>query len=264
MGVIKIFIANDKGGVGKSLVAQFCVLALDANGLDPDIIEYDNQPKMRSMFGADRVETNSIGLSADGSQDKDEGVVSWDPLLENLLSNNSFVVDFGAQAWAGFSEWAESIDLGQYYKGKGLSIIVPVTADREALNGAIRVLKSARELLPAAKIHVLKVNKDGDVDDLEGIPEYKMLFTMVETCKAKVKDLPTLRAKGLPVLFSLNYSLDRIVNTPLEDLPLGDLPTASRARLIASVKDWLGEANKVLLSALISVKKVGGTRLRRR
>lgn len=262
--MIKVFIANDKGGVGKSLVAQFCVLALDANGLNPDIIEYDNQPKMRSLFGADRVETNSIGLNADGSGDLEDGVMSWDPLLEKLLGDKSFVVDFGAQAWAGFSEWAESIALEQYYKGKGLSIIVPVTADREALNGAIRVLKSARQLLPSAKIHLLKVNKDGDVDDLESIPEYKLLFAMVETSKAKVKDLPTLRAKGLPVLFSLNYSLDKIVSTPLEDLPLGNLPLASRARLIAAVKEWLVEANKVLLSSLITVKKVGGTRIRRR
>ena len=221
-------------------------------------------PRCVPCLGLTALKPIQLALSADSRNDAEDGTVSWDPLLEKLLDNSSFVVDFGAQAWAGFSEWAESIDLGQYYKGKGLTIIVPVTADREALNGAIRVLKSARELLPAAKIHVLKVNKDGEVDDLKNIPEYKLLFAMVDTCKAKVKELPTLRAKGLPVLFSLNYSLDRIVSTPLEDLPLGDLPMASRARLITAVKDWLVEANKVLLSALITVKKVGGTRLRRR
>lgn len=250
----KVMIANDKGGVGKSLIAQFCVLALEANGNCPDIVEYDNQPKLRSLFGPNRVKTHKLGSAATISEEE----AVWDPLLDNLISDTALVADFGAQAWTGFTDWAKNISLAQQSDGKDVFIVVPVTADREALNGAIKVLKTARQTLPKAQVHIVKVDKDGDVDDLKTLPEFKLLFAMAETCNAKVSTLPTLRAKGLPTLFAMDYSLDRIVNTPPTELPLGDLPLATRLRLVTAVKTWLVDANKALLPSLVTMSTVGG------
>ncbi len=53
---LKLFVANDKGGVGKSAVAQLAVLFVEISYGHPAVVaEYDRQPKLRRFFSPERV-----------------------------------------------------------------------------------------------------------------------------------------------------------------------------------------------------------------
>jgi hypothetical protein len=221
--------------VGKSLIAQFCVIAARGAGQDPRIVEYDRQPKQRRWFPG---ETESFPLTPDlgsllATPEKLAGF--WDPMIEWLCEDRGLVVDFGAQAWELFEQWAVLSGLSSFHDGSGVLVITPVTADIEAVEGAARVLEALPRLMPKARVLLLTLDKDGPVDSLVGLPEYDQLVAAARTSgTVTLRALPVLRAEGWSALAARGLRLDQIV------APGG----------VSSSRDWMRAAYGVFLPHL--------------
>ncbi len=247
--VIKLLIANDKGGVGKSLLAQFCILALQGMKQAPRLVEYDRQPKLCRWFGSDHVATFAAGPAA---MDDANSQAFWDPMAEWLGDAKPLVVDFGAQAWGGFQDWAEASDLAALHRGGVVRILVPVTADLEAIRAATSVVLGAKRILPDAKVLLLPLDKDGAVAMLEGVEAYDALTrAMVET-GARRLHYPMLRAEALPALDARGWRIDRIV--AVQDVAAFGVPLPKPAlqRTITALRAWMAEMYRQLLPDLLA------------
>lgn len=248
---MKFLVANDKGGVGKSLIAQFLVIAARGAGLDPRIVEYDRQPKQRRWFPG---ETETFALTPEmaailATPERLAGF--WDPLLDWLRDDRPLVVDFGAQAWSFFGQWASLSGLSGFCRGRGVWVVVPVTADIEAVESALGILESLPALLPEARVLLLTLDKDGPVDSLSGVPEYDRLMALARDRGAVVRPLAVLRAEVWPALAARGLRLDRIVAPGMVEDVSGLSPTAV-ARAVAATRAWLRDAYGVFLPLILS------------
>lgn len=57
---MKILVANDKGRVGKSTLAQYFIVRMRRALGDVRIVEWDFQPKLHRFFGRDAVQTFAV------------------------------------------------------------------------------------------------------------------------------------------------------------------------------------------------------------
>lgn len=242
--MIKILIANDKGGVGKSLLAQFCVVALRGMNRDPRLVEYDRQPKLCRWFGVEEVKTFSAGPGVISDQD---ARTFWDPMVDWLNDNRAMVVDFGAQAWGGFLEWADASQLATLHRSRAVRLLVPVTADLEAISAATAALTGAKRVLPEAQVLLLKLDKDGAVDFLTGVGAYDTLLRTAEATGARHLVYPLLRAEALPALDARGWRLDTIV--AMQDVAgFGvSVPKPALQRTVVAVRAWMTEMYRILL-----------------
>lgn len=247
----KFLIANDKGGVGKSLLAHFCVVALRGSNLSPRIVEYDRQPKLRRLFG-NAVESHATGPDL-AALESDPGAAArfWDPVLAMLAEPQPLVLDFGAQVWSGFSQWAQASNLATLAPGVGVTILVPVTADPEAVAGAVRVLEEAPMLLPQARLVLMVCDKDGQVASLAGTPDYDRMIALVQARQVPVRSLPVLRAEALPALAARGLRLDQIASSAGIDVQ--GIPPAALARTVTAVRAWMKGMYGALLPLMLQV-----------
>jgi hypothetical protein len=247
--VIKLLIANDKGGVGKSLLAQFCILALQGMKQTPRMVEYDRQPKLCRWFGADQVATFPAGPPAHAF---DDSRAFWDPMVEWLGDAQPLVVDFGAQAWGGFLDWATACDLPSLHRGGRVRILVPVTADLESISAATAVLLGAKRVLPDAQALLLPLDKDGAVAMLDGVEAYEELNRAVLATGARRLRYPMLRAEAMPALDARGWRIDKIV--AVQDIAAFDLPLPKPAlqRTVTALRAWMTEMYGQLLPEFLA------------
>lgn len=244
---MNVILANDKGGVGKSLVAHFCVSAFDAAGEDVRVVEFDRQPKLMGAFGSDRVISQSLGPQMHAQMADFASVASfWDPMVRWLQVKKPLVADFGAQAWGYFSEWAEASQLDSLFNGRGTAVLVPVTADLEAIKSARRVLDGCGRHMPKAKVVLLISDKDGAVRSLEGLPEFDELIARFRELGMPARVLPVLRAEAWPALAARGWTLSRAAQATPGQVASKSIPPAAASRSIAAIQSWLKAMHKVL------------------
>jgi hypothetical protein len=251
---MKILIANDKGGVGKSTLAQFCVIAARGAGLAPRIVEYDRQPRLGRLFPEAPVQSRGLGPSpSQAGARPDEALRFWDPMADWMRDPTATVVDFGAQAWAGFTDWAGASRFPQLWRGDGACVLVPVTADLEAIRAALRVVEDAATLLPDARLLVLTLDKDGAVDLLQDLPDFRRLVRLAGQCAGgAVRPLSVIRAEAWPLLTAHGIRLDQAVAGRADVLAGLGLSDVVRARTVAALRAWMHDTYRILLPLLLS------------
>lgn len=244
-------IANDKGGVGKSTIAQYCILHLMRVEGKVRPVEYDRQPKLRRFFG-DGVITNSIGPDWERQLNDPASLASfWDPLVEWIQGTQPLVADFGAQVWGHFHAWADSVMLPEIIDGSRVTILIPVTADAEAIVGALHIVRSAPAILPNARLVLLFCDKDGDVALLRGLPEYRDLCKAVEVGNVERRTIPILSREGYPLLASYGMRFDQISKAkPMEIRRATGATLTVASRTIKAVRTWM-DAMEVALSDVL-------------
>ena len=263
----KFIIANDKGGVGKSMLAQFCILHVARTVRPLRAIEVDRQPKLRRFFG-EAVLTYPIGPDWQ-TQFVDGASVAafWDPIVKLLQVERPLVADFGAQVWDYFAAWADSVMLGELVDTSRIRILIPVTADAEAVSGALKIVHTSRSILPArdASLVVLWSDKDGDPAMLEGLPEIVELRREITDRGIIERRLPLLSREGYPMLASRGWHFDRIRKAkPAEVVREAGGTAMLAARTIKSVRDWFDAMSQELDGVLNVTSAVPGIQARGR
>lgn len=251
---MKIIITCDKGGVGKSTVAQFCIAAHLNAGVAVRIVEYDRQHKLLRLFGEKNVISNSIGgeyrsVGDDTSFRTDAEF--WDPFVKWLKVEKPLIADFGAQVWQNFVGWAEDAMLSTMSFRTDIVVLVPVTADVEAVVAALNVVQTCPRILPTAQIKLLLIPKDGDIGLLKGIAPYEQLMAEVKQRNLSVIALPRLALEGYPALAGRGIRFDEIYQaTPVDLVHRAGLSQVAAARTIKAVRLWVDQMTVALKPVL--------------
>jgi len=247
----KFIITNDKGGVGKSTLAQFVILHLSRQVRPIRAVEYDRQPKLRRFFG-DGVVSHSIGPEwekqfADGAS----LATFWDPLVKWFQVERPLVVDFGAQVWDYFRAWGEAAMLGEIVDSRRVCLLIPVTADVEAVAAAQRVVESSVAILPHARRVVLFCDKDGEVEMLKGLPEYEAFRATLARHGVEVRRIPVLAREGYPMLAGRGWRFDKIYTAkPIDVVRATGASLMVGGRTITAVRGWVDAMTGALADVL--------------
>ncbi|MGQ9368522.1 hypothetical protein [Azospirillum sp. ST 5-10] len=245
---VKIIVANDKGGVGKSTLAQMCVIHVGKAFGEVRAVEYDRQPKLGRFFDKGFVQTFSIAPDWQAQLAQPKRLAEfWDPMVKWLTVKRPLVADFGAQVWDYFASWADDSSLGELVDTAPVVVLVPFTADIEAIAAARRVVETAPRLMPAARVVLLPCDKDGELALLGRHPALVDLRAQAAQRNVPTVALPALVAEGYPVLAAFALRFDAIcAATPKELLARTGLPPATGVRTIKAVRAWVAEMDALL------------------
>ena len=255
---VKLIIANDKGGVGKSTLAQMCVLHVAKTFREVRAVEYDRQPKLGRFFDKGVVQTFSIAPDWETQIANPTRLAEyWDPMIKWMSVKRPLVADFGAQVWEYFAGWAQDSSLADLVDTSRIVVLVPVTADLEAISAARRIVAVAPDLMPKARVVLLACDKDGEVALLQRHPAYAELRTLAEQRGVPFLRMPVLKAEGYPVLAAFAMRFDAIVRaTPKEVLAKTGMPPATAVRTIKAVRKWVAEMDSLLEGILGTARPV--------
>ncbi len=196
MGKRSILVRQRKGGVAKSTVSIALVNALAADGVSLRLIDADTTDaaddgaSLSGVFG-DQVEAFAINPEATAViADPNQLMRHWFPLCSAIMDGD-VLVDFGANTNAPFDAaldaggWAEEFAEA----GTDIQVVIPVTANPDAVRGGIEGVESVQRLLPAAGIILAFVQKEGTFDDYRHDRTYQELMALADS-GVKMIDVP--------------------------------------------------------------------------
>lgn len=225
-----VWVANGKGGVGKSMLTMVLACLYETHGRPLRLIDADDKAKLAEFVGEDRVLSMRIGASAEELRINPALAYSyWDRLAEEIIQHDTGV-DLGANMDRQVLAWAEKSSLGAFFNESDVSMdfYVPVTADPLALSGGIGVLATAERVFPNAR-RVLVLNKmHGPFDAYAEAPEFQ--------------EIAAMRDRGLYIV-----EMDHCVSEAWTDFERLKLPPA---RVVAlSAKDLAQQTGLGILAA---------------
>jgi len=174
-------IGSDKGGIGKSMVALIMTLVFDKAGVPLTVIEVDNQRKLTSALGSDRVD---LSLSAapelrDVAGNRHAAESFYNGIYMKWLAGNS-VTDLGANVTTPLMEWFKRCDIGELAAEDGIRFrfVSCASPDEQAIRSACVALDVATGALgPTAEYFLVLNDMFGSTGfaPYEGNPNYKIL-----------------------------------------------------------------------------------------
>ncbi len=175
-----VWVANGKGGVGKSVLMMVLSYVYEQYGVPLRLIDVDDKAKLAEFMGEQRVLSLRIGASAEDLRLNPSLAYSyWDRLANEILDQDTGV-DLGANMDRHILAWAEKSDLGGLMTeyDTGMDFYVPVTADPLALSSGLEVLTAVERIFPASR-RILVLNKMlGDFAAYGDTPEFKRVLQL--------------------------------------------------------------------------------------
>ncbi len=183
-----VWVANGKGGVGKSVLMMVLSYIYGQHGLPLRLIDVDDKAKLAEFMGEDRVLSLRIGASAEQLRTNPSLAFSyWDDLANEIVEKDTGV-DLGANMDRQVLGWAEKSDLNELFAEFDITMdfYVPVTADPLAVTGGLEVLRTAERVFPNSR-RILVLNRMlGDFGAYADTPEFT--------------EVADLRERGLSVI----------------------------------------------------------------
>jgi len=142
-------IGSDKGGVGKSLIAQIMVIAHEQAQQPLKVIEIDHQRKLTSIF-KDRVDLSldaGVGI-AEALKDRRAAETFYNGAYEMWASCDS-VTDLGANVTTSLLSWIQHCDVTTIAAEDGIRFrfIAIATPDDQAIRSVTTAIEQARRTL---------------------------------------------------------------------------------------------------------------------
>ncbi|HEV7455727.1 MAG TPA: hypothetical protein VGN96_03045 [Roseococcus sp.] len=150
-----VLVGSDRGGVGKTMVAETVITRMEAQGVRPMVIEIEAEPRLMSVLGPDWVRCLRIAAHGPEELERDPGLLYevWEELGDAVLgATRPVVVDLGAnltKALAGYL--AEVGDEGPFGTGGGTWFLGVTGGDRFSLNSVNHGLAYMQQALPASQ-----------------------------------------------------------------------------------------------------------------
>lgn len=149
-----VIIGSDRGGVGKTMVAETVVTRMEAHGVRPLVIEIEAEPRLMHVLGPEWVRCIRIATHGPEELEKDPALLYevWEELGDAVLAAQlPVVVDLGAnltKALAGYL--VEVGDEGTFGDGADLWFLGITAGDRFSLNSVNHGLAYMSQALPAS------------------------------------------------------------------------------------------------------------------
>lgn len=233
-----IFVLNDRGGVGKTLLSHHLMATAMLEGLQLKVVEYEVNERLARLFGPDVVEHRRITQDFMNMMGSGDGFYEFWDLIGPELQRGGRLYDFGGNISQWFFNWAE-VSGFDYYVGEGerLTFMVPVTVDLASLSTGMTTLERVATIAPKAKRVLVENGFSGPFSQLEDSQYARRKAEMVEREGLQVISMQPCTAPAWARL--TGHRLDQVATMTREDLvKLGMTPpVASRSLII--IHEWL-------------------------
>lgn len=249
MGIVVI--ANDKGGVGKSLVAQGIILAGAEKGITPAILEVESSPRLSKIFDGVQTITPPIHDPDTLYRDPDAIFSVWDDVASAALESASgAVVDIGANLFRPFLRWNAAGGARRLKGGAGMTVVAVMTMDRNALSAGLDALQEAGETLPQARR--IAVLNSSIADFIEGDKKIAGAIKKAEGSGSPIEQIRLDRMTAPAWGHIMNMGrLDRAIVDPEVERELMEfLPEGKVTRSLAVYQTWYTSLIRTLMGVL--------------
>ncbi|MBK1841809.1 hypothetical protein JHL17_30880 [Azospirillum sp. YIM B02556] len=240
-----IFVLNDRGGVGKTLLSHHLMATAMLEGLQLKVVEYEVNERLARLFGPDVVEHRRITQDFMNMMGSGDGFYEFWDLIGPELQRGGRLYDFGGNISQWFFNWAE-VSGFDYYVGEGerLTFMVPVTVDLASLSTGMTTLERVATIAPKAKRVLVENGFSGPFSQLEDSQYARRKAEMVEREGLQVISMQPCTAPAWARL--TGHRLDQVATMTREDLvKLGMTPpVASRSLII--IHEWLRNMRQAL------------------
>lgn len=233
-----IFVLNDRGGVGKTLLSHHLMATAMLEGLQLRVVEYEVNERLARLFGADVVEHRRISQDFMNLMGSGDGFYEFWDQIGPELQRGGRLYDFGGNISQWFFNWAE-VSGFDYYVGEGerLTFMVPVTVDLASLSTGMATLDRVAAIAPRARRVLVENGVSGPFSQLEDSQYGRRKAELVEREGVEVISMPPCTAPAWARL--TGHRIDQVAQMTREDLAkLGMTPpVASRSLII--IHEWL-------------------------
>jgi len=233
-----IFVLNDRGGVGKTLLSHHLMATAMLEGLQLRVVEYEVNERLARLYGPDVVEHRRITQDFMNLMGSGDGFFEYWDQIGPELQRGGRLFDFGGNISQWFFNWAE-VSGFDYYVGEGerLTFMVPVTVDLASLQTGMSTLDRIAVIAPKAKRVLVENGISGPFSQLEESQYGRRRAELVEREGVEVISMPSCSAPAWARL--TGHRLDQVAKMTREDLvKLGMTPpVASRSLII--IHEWL-------------------------
>lgn len=157
-------IGSDKGGVGKSMVALLMTLVFDHAEHPLRVVEIDNQRKLTSMLGGDRVDL-SLAAAPDlqvVSRDRHAAAAFYNPVYHEWSRGDS-LTDLGANVTTSLMAWFRQSEIGELAAEDQIEFrfVACASPDDQAIRSAVSAVSEARASLGQGAEYFVVLNDLG-------------------------------------------------------------------------------------------------------
>jgi hypothetical protein len=233
-----IFVLNDRGGVGKTLLSHHLMATAMLEGLQLKVVEYEVNERLARLFGPEMVEHRRISQDFMNMMGSGDGFYEFWDLIGPELQRGGRLYDFGGNISQWFFNWAE-VSGFDYYVGDGerLTFMVPVTVDLASLSTGMATLERVAAIAPKAKRVLVENGFSGPFSQLEDSQYARRKAEMVEREGVHVISMNPCSAPAWARL--TGHRLDQVATMTREDLvKLGMTPPVASRSLIV-IHEWL-------------------------
>lgn len=165
-----VIVANQKGGVGKTLLACTLIDNLALAGIPCTVVQIDDQQRLSSLIGAQVV---TILPDLQEARRNPRALMAVFARIYTACevvakSGGVVVIDVGANQFAFLCAWLQAVDLDEDLRAWRLPLLllVPGVAEPEALRQAAATLAAGVRALPSAKRVFVENRRNGAIADL--------------------------------------------------------------------------------------------------
>ncbi|MCW2245945.1 hypothetical protein M2352_001536 [Azospirillum fermentarium] len=245
-----IFVLNDRGGVGKTLLSHHLMATAMLEGLQLKVVEYEVNERLARLFGPEIVEHRRITQDFMNMMGSGDGFYEFWDQIGPELQRGGRLFDFGGNISQWFFNWAE-VSGFDYYVGEGerLTFMIPVTVDLASLSTGMATLDRIAAIAPKAKRVIVENAFSGPFTQLEDSQYARRKAELQEREGVDFISMPPCTAPAWARL--TGHRLDQVAQMTREDLvKLGMTPpVASRSLII--IHDWLRTMRQSLAPYLI-------------
>jgi len=189
-------VGSDKGGVGKSMISLVMTLVFDNAGEPLSVVEIDNQRKLTTVLGQNRVDV-SIAAAPDLAEirrNRHAAEFLYNKVYVEWARRNS-VTDLGANVTTSLMSWFRECDICELAAEDDIHFrfVACASPDEQAIKSAVSAIESASVLGPSAE-HFVVLN---DLSGSSGFSPFEQHPSYL--------DLLDLRRKGIVKIIEIPY-----------------------------------------------------------
>lgn len=233
-----IFVLNDRGGVGKTLLSHHLIATAMLEGLPLRVVEYEVNERLARLFGPELVEHRKISQDFMNLMGSGDGFYEFWDTIGPELQRGGRLFDFGGNISQWFFNWAE-VSGFDYYVGAGerLTFMVPITVDLASLQTGMATLERIATIAPKAKRVLVENGVSGPFSQLDDSEYGRRKAEMQEREGLHVISMPPCTAPAWARL--TGHRIDQVAAMTREDLvKLGMTPPVASRSLIV-IHEWL-------------------------
>lgn len=242
-------VTQDKGGDGKSLLAQFISERARVAGIPTGVVEVDTQGHSLAVLGPDVI---SIATDVKVAR-RDPGAALraltplYDVIDKTARAGGLTVVEFGANEASRGALWAGMVDLSEDLKTLGAEtlIVTPFTCQAESMRRGAKSARAFLEAIPGARLVLVENQRDGAVADLHPASDAAAAYRssiLPLTENAVMIRMPLIEAGSWKPFEAIGLRLVDAVTMPIEQvMKLTGLPRPEAKIIRGDVAAWCGE-----------------------